>query len=83
MSILLCGDFKNNLWTGKWYFAKNQINSKEFKYSRLSLNISKNIFDYISFNTITTQTKQRGRKKNKLKDIERYCNFNEIYLIFY
>jgi hypothetical protein len=56
-------------WVGKWYFAKNQLNSKEFQYKRVADSVSKSLIDYVSFNTTTTTTStpKKGRKKIKEK----------------
>ena len=114
MSILLWGDILNDcIWSGKWYFAKNQINNKEFKYHRISNSLSKHIFDYVSFTSsqlpsslsypsITStismtssspsisitnlnnnqQNKHRGRKKSKIKEIERLLIHKKMFLSF-
>lgn len=89
MSILLWGDVQNDVWSGKWYFAKNQMNSKDFHYRRVSDNLSKPIFDFVSFNSSSTtpQSKQRGRKKHKNKEpdlgfLQRYCLFFFFSFLF-
>lgn len=58
------------VWSGEWYFAKNQMNSKEFHYRRVSDSVPKNIVDYVSFTASSSAPKPgRGRKKSKSKDI--------------
>jgi hypothetical protein len=60
------------VWSGEWYFAKNQINSKEFHYRRVSDSVPKNIIDYVSFTASSSHPNPkpgRGRKKSKLKGL--------------
>jgi hypothetical protein len=56
------------IWSGQWYFAKNQINSKEFLYRRISDSVPKNIIEYVSFTSSTSHPKPRGRKKMRTRE---------------
>jgi hypothetical protein len=56
------------IWTGQWYFAKNQMNSKEFLYRRISDSVPKNVIEYVSFTSSSSQPKPRGRKKMKYRE---------------
>jgi hypothetical protein len=59
------------IWSGEWYFAKNQINSKEFHYRRVSDSVPKNIIDYVSFTASSSHPNSkpgRGRKKSKSRE---------------
>lgn len=74
----------NMIWKGEWYFAKNQINSKEFQYRRVSDAVPKNIIDYVSFVTSSSHsgTKPRGRKKGKSRDSSEKVEVNRLASLY-